>query len=288
MTVLFSPFGNSQYLDNNGAPAVGYTVESYAAGSSTALATYTDSTGATPNAASVTLNAAGLNPAGQFWLTSGLAYKFIVKDADGATVQTVNGVTGVNDPAVISTADQWLAYAGTPTYISATSFSVVGDQTSTYQIGRRVKTTNTAGTIHSTITNSSFGAGITTVTVANDSGTLDSGLSAVSCGLISATSSSLPAQAWSNVAASRAINTQYTNTTGRTITALASVAGAVNNSTLSLSWTVAGVAGMGSQSQIAPSTAANLVFATSIEVPPGATYQLSVTQGTLSAWHELR
>jgi hypothetical protein len=47
--------------------------------------------------------------------------------------------------------------------------------------GRRLKTTNSGGTIYSTITNSVFGA-LTTVTVVNDSGTLDSGLSAFCLG----------------------------------------------------------------------------------------------------------
>jgi hypothetical protein len=208
MTVLFSPFGNSQYVDANGAPAVGYTVESFAAGSSSPLATYTDSTGLTANATTVTLNAAGLNPAGQFWLTSGLSYKFIVKDADGVVVQTVNGVTGVNDPAVVSTTDQWVAYAGTPTYISATSFSVPGDQTSTLQVGRRVKTTNTSGTVYSTISASVFGV-VTTVTVANDSGTLDSGLSAVAYGLVTPSNTSLPG--WPAFSAGSAVNQSITS-----------------------------------------------------------------------------
>lgn len=191
MSVLFSPFGNSQYLDENGAPAVGYTVTTYAAGSSTALASYTSSTGLVPNANPTTLNAAGLNPNGQFWLTSGLSYKFIIKDAGGVEVDSVDGVTGVNDPAVISTSDQWVAYSGTPTYISATSFSVAGDQTGTFQVGRRVKSTNSGGTVYSTVFSSTFGA-VTTVVLINDSGTLDIGLSAVSYGLLSASSSSVP------------------------------------------------------------------------------------------------
>ena len=192
MAVLFSPFGNSQYFDENGDPAVGYTVTTYAAGSSTLLATYTDSSGGSANANPVTLNALGLNPAGQFWLSSGLSYKFVVKNAGASVVQTVDGITGTNDPAVLSTADQWVSYSGTPTYISATSFSVAGDQTSTFQVLRRMKSANTAGTIYSTITASSFGAGITTVTVTNDSGSLDPGLSAVLYSLLSATNQALP------------------------------------------------------------------------------------------------
>jgi hypothetical protein len=192
MTVLFSPFGNSQFVDNNGVPAQGYTITTYAAGSSSLLATYTDATGASSNANPATLNAAGRNPSGQFWLTSGLSYKFVLKDAGGVVVQTVDGITGTNDPTTIASADQWVSYSGTPVYISATSFSVSGDQTTAFHANRRVKTTNTAGTRYSYITAAAFSAGITTVTVANDSGTLDSGLSGVSYGLLSYTNPSLP------------------------------------------------------------------------------------------------
>jgi hypothetical protein len=192
MSALFSPFGNSQVVDTNGDPAMGYTVTTYAAGSSALLASYTDAGGLSANANPVTLDSAGRNPNGQFWLTAGLSYKFVLKDADGVVVRTVDGITGTNDPAMIGSIDQWVAYAGAPTYISATSFSVAGDQTSSLHAGRRVKTANTAGTRYSTITGSSFGAGLTTVTVANDSGTLDSGLSAVSYGVLSYTDPSMP------------------------------------------------------------------------------------------------
>lgn len=192
MTVLFSPFGNSQFVDNDGVPAQGYTITTYAAGSSSLLATYTDATGASSNDNPVTLNAAGRNPDGQFWLTSGLSYKFVLTDAGGVVVQTVNGITGTNDATAIATFDQWVSYSGAPTYINATSFSVSGDQTTTLHVDRRVKTSNTAGTRYSTITASAFSAGITTVTVANDSGSLDSGLSAVSYGLLSYINPALP------------------------------------------------------------------------------------------------
>src|SRR6185369_2648136 len=98
--------------------------------------------------------------------------------------------SGINDNTVA--ADQWVVYQGTPTYVSATSFTLVGDQTQIFQVGRRIKTANTGGTIYSTITASVYGAPNTTVTVANTSGALDSGLSAVSYGLISVLDTSLP------------------------------------------------------------------------------------------------
>ncbi len=79
------------------------------------------------------------------------------------------------------------------TYISATSFSVANDQTSTgtgaLAVGQRIKTTNTAGTVYSYITASTYSSPTTTVTVSNwGTGVLDSGLSAVAYGPLSALS----------------------------------------------------------------------------------------------------
>lgn len=87
-------------------------------------------------------------------------------------------------------ADQWQA-GPPPTYVSGTQFTVEGDWTDIFEVGRRIKTTDTAGTDYSTITASAY-TSLTTVTVSVDSGSLDSGLSAVSYGLVSATNTSIP------------------------------------------------------------------------------------------------
>lgn len=98
---------------------------------------------------------------------------------------------GVPLGQVPSLLDQWAPFSGVPTFIDATSFRVVGDQTQVLQVGRRIKTTNTGGTIYSTITASVYASPNTTVTVQNNFGVLDSGLSQVSYGLISVVNSSL-------------------------------------------------------------------------------------------------
>jgi hypothetical protein len=116
--------------------------------------------------------------------------KLVIKDSADVTIRTIDNVLGVNDPSAVAT-DQWITYSGTPTYLSATTFSVAGDQTGTFQVNRRLKSVNAGGTIYSTVTASSFGAGITTATVTNDSGTLDVGLSQIYYGIVSATNSSL-------------------------------------------------------------------------------------------------
>jgi hypothetical protein len=185
------PVGNEPQIDSSGNPLSGGKIYTYTAGTSTAAAAYTDSGGGTPQANPIVLNANGL-PDNPIWLTGGQSYKLVIKDSTDVTIRTIDNVTGINDPATASTVDQWVLFGAAPTYVSATSFTVAGDQTATFQPGRRIKSTNTAGTVYSTIVASSFGAS-TTVTVVNDgSGALDAGLSAVSYGFLSATDPAVP------------------------------------------------------------------------------------------------
>jgi hypothetical protein len=184
------PWGpRPQFVDANGAPMVSGTLTFQAAGSSTPQNTYTTATSGVANSNPLTLNSRG-EPTTEVWLLGGSAYKVILKDSAGATVWTVDNVSGVND-VTSQLGLEWVASGLTPTFVSTTSFTLAGDQTTAFHVGRRLKTSNTGGTIYSTITASAFGA-LTTVTVVNDSGTLDSGLSAVSYGLLSATNTSVP------------------------------------------------------------------------------------------------
>lgn len=190
MAYYLSPIGNAQISDANGNPLVGGKIYTYLAGSTTPVATYTDNTGLTQQANPIILNSLGL-PSSSLWLFGGVAVKFVIQDSTGVTLRTVDNVIGVGDTT--NSASEWTDSGLIPTYISATQFSISGDQTGTLQTGRRVKTTNTAGQVYSTISASSYGAGITTITLRNDSITLDSGLSAVAYGLMGAVNSSLPA-----------------------------------------------------------------------------------------------
>lgn len=189
MSVLFSPFGNQQFSASGTALAVGHKIYTYAAGSSTPLATYTDSTGAIAQTNPIILNSLGMPTNGQIWLTSGLAYKLVWKDAADVLIDEQDDITGVTGSASVS---QWQASGITPTYVSATSLTLAGDQTSEFHVGRRLQSTNTAGTVYSTISASAYGV-LTTVTVVNDgSSVLDSGLSQVNYGLLTATNPSTP------------------------------------------------------------------------------------------------
>jgi hypothetical protein len=191
MPLYFSPVGNDQTFDANGDPLNAGQIETYLAGSSTPAATYTDDTGGTQQSNPIILNSLGYPTLGPIWLTGGVSYKFVIKNSLGATLRTIDNISGINDASVSQS--EWVVSGFTATYINATSFSVPGDQTTVLQINRRLRTTNTSGFVYSSITNSVFAAGITTVTLVNDSGVLDVGLSVVEYGLLGATNSSIPA-----------------------------------------------------------------------------------------------
>lgn len=89
MAVLL-PQGRQQFFDAAGAPLAGGKVHTYAAGTSTPQATYTDAAGAVANANPVVLNARG--EAIIFWAADA-AYKVVVTDADGATIWTQDDVS---------------------------------------------------------------------------------------------------------------------------------------------------------------------------------------------------
>lgn len=190
-TNYLSPVFNEQTFDASGSPLVGGKIETYVAGTSTPLATYTTQSGTTQQANPIILNARG-EPANPIWLGAGQLYKFILKDSGGSLIRTIDNVGGVNDTS-ISVSD-WVSSGFTPTYISAVSFSVQGDKTTDFAAGRRVRSTNSGGTVYSTVATSSYssGTGLTTVTVRNDSGTIDAGLSAVDVGILTPVNPSVP------------------------------------------------------------------------------------------------
>lgn len=190
-----SIFVKVQFVLDSGLPAVGNKLYFYQAGSTTKQATFTDSTGSASNANPITLNTLG-EPDTEIWFAAGLSYKVIyanATDSDPPTspIWSIDNLRGINDATI--TIDQWQSSGLTPTFINTTQFSVLGDQTSVLQVNRRLKITESAGTVYGYISSSVFSAGITTVTMVLDSGTLDSGISTVYYGVLSASGSSVPA-----------------------------------------------------------------------------------------------
>ena len=190
MALFLAPIINDQQVDANGAPLSGGRIEVYLAGTSTPATTYSDKAGMVPNTNPIVLNTLGVNNQGEVWLTGGATYKFIIKNSVGVVQRTLDNISGIGDS--VSGVDQWVVYQAAPTYVSANSFTVAGDQTQIFQVGRRIRTLNTGGLVYSTITASVYGAPNTTVTVQNTSGALDSGLSLVSYGIVSVLDTSLP------------------------------------------------------------------------------------------------
>jgi hypothetical protein len=190
MTVKFAPWGNQQFFDENGDPAVGWKIYAYVAGSSTAQNTYTDSTGGTPQSNPIILNALGLPTTGQIWFTAGQMYKLVLTDENDVVQKTEDNLSGINDTSV--SISQWASSGFTPTYVSTTSFTVVGDQTTDLHVGRRLQFTVTAGTVYGEILTSAYTT-LTTVTVLMDgTQTLDSGLSAVNVSILRADQRAIP------------------------------------------------------------------------------------------------
>lgn len=181
-----TPIQDTFFLPGTNTPGNGVQLFCYAAGSSTKTTVFKDGAGATPWTNPIVLDSGGNLPAGaEVWQTQGQSMKYVYApsndtDPPASPYRTLDNMPGTNDVSGL-TGVEWLT-GPTPTFVNATSFTLVGDQTATFTKGRRVKTTNTGGTVYSTIVGSAFGA-LTTITLVNDSGSLDAGLSAVSYGL---------------------------------------------------------------------------------------------------------
>lgn len=189
MAVNIAPDARLAFFDSNGDPLVGGELNTYAAGSTTPLATYTDSTGNTANSNPIVLDAGGRTPNG-VWLSEGSSYKFVLEDSDGVEIWSEDNISGVNDAGVSTS--QWVGSGSSPTYVSATQFTVSGDKTDTFTVGRRVRATVTAGTVHGTIISSAYTTLTTVDLIMDGSDELDSGLSTVEVGLLTPSDTSIP------------------------------------------------------------------------------------------------
>lgn len=87
----------AQFFDNNGVPLTGGLIYTYAAGTTTPEATYTSSTGVTPHANPIVLDAAGRIATGEVWLTTGVNYKFLVKTSAGVQLGSYDNIPSIND-----------------------------------------------------------------------------------------------------------------------------------------------------------------------------------------------
>lgn len=184
MTAYLCPvFQEPQFTDNDEFLAGGL-LWFYEAGTSTLATAYTTETGDVAWSNPIVLDSRG-ESGGTIWLAQGQAYRIVLEgkpaygQTHGTEITEHDNITGVNDPSVGATDGNWILFAGEPTYISATSFSVAGDFRDIFTEYRRLYTNNTGGVVYSSVSSASYGSGVTTVVITNDSGTLDVGLNAV-------------------------------------------------------------------------------------------------------------
>jgi hypothetical protein len=121
MSVNLSPVGGvaAQFFDNNGNPLTGGKIYTYAAGTTTPTPTYTSSSGSTAHTNPIILDAAGRVPGGEIWISDGVVYKFVIRDANDVLIGTYDNIP----PGVSGTAaDITYTPAGTgavPTTVQA-------------------------------------------------------------------------------------------------------------------------------------------------------------------------
>jgi len=103
MAVILSPLAGAgwQFFDDNGDPLTGGLLYTYAAGTTTPLTTYTDSTGATPNTNPIVLDSAGRVSA-QVFLTTGSSYKFVLQTSASVTIWTKDNIDGNPESSITS------------------------------------------------------------------------------------------------------------------------------------------------------------------------------------------
>ena len=103
MTVLLSPIGNSMtpFIGADTFPLAGGLLYTYQAGSSTPLTTYTNNQGTIACANPIVLGTNGIAPT-EIWLTSGVAYKFVLATSANLTLYTYDNISGIPSSAALA------------------------------------------------------------------------------------------------------------------------------------------------------------------------------------------
>jgi hypothetical protein len=118
----FYLFTGFQFFDNNGAPLAGGLISTFQAGGVIPQATFTDSTGGSPNTNPVVCDSAGRT---QIWL-SPASYKLVIKTAAGVTLQTLDNY----NPANINSTVTSLTNTGNETLQQVTAATNLANQSS--------------------------------------------------------------------------------------------------------------------------------------------------------------
>jgi hypothetical protein len=118
----------AQFFTNSGAVLTGGKIFTYAAGTTTPQATYTTSQGNVAWTNPIVLDAAGRVPSGgEIWLTDGLIYKFLLKDANDVLIATYDNISGINS--------NFVAFVNQQEIVTATAGQTVFNLGISYQPG---------------------------------------------------------------------------------------------------------------------------------------------------------
>jgi hypothetical protein len=166
MVANISPDPRLQFFANDGSPLVGGKLYTYAAGTTTPLATYTTYTGATANTNPIILNSRG---EASVWLGQG-RYKFVLKTANDVEIWTQDNLimspgadgSGAYGTWTIDVSPSTVTPTGTTTartlanlfgdIVSVKDFGAIGngttDDTSAFQAAMNYATSNTNVSIY--------------------------------------------------------------------------------------------------------------------------------------------
>lgn len=117
---------HQNFVDNSGNPCALCTLGTFAAGTTTPLATYSDASG-TPNQNPINLDVAG---GANIWVDPTLAYKYVLKDSLGNTIWTVDNVKSSGGGAVPCTTPFAIQYANSDHTALACDPTITIDPTS--------------------------------------------------------------------------------------------------------------------------------------------------------------
>ena len=275
MSVSLSPIYNGyQSFLATGLPNSGGYLYTYAAGTSTPQATFTTSAGNIQNANPMQFNAGGYPPSA-IWLTDGQAYKFVITDALGNNVQIFDNIEG--------------------SWTTGNLFAAINGSASENFTANALS----ASTVYSSGL-ASCASGLNTSGALNASGPANfSGLTSLSNITSGASGSTQPPQmaqiegeastTYTDVTASRGFGV-YTNTTNRTLKVKVLFSLNIDATTFFNVWgQVNSVYNDWQNVYNHVSSVANYAQMITMDVPPGATYQVGTNgSGTaaITTWLE--
>jgi hypothetical protein len=130
MAVNLSPVGGvaAQFFTNSGAVLTGGKLFTYLAGTTTPATAYTSSQGNVAWTNPIVLDAAGrVSGSGEIWITDGLLYKFLLKDANDVLIATYDNISGINS--------NFIAFVNQQEIVTATANQTVFNLGISYQPG---------------------------------------------------------------------------------------------------------------------------------------------------------